>query len=83
MNRRADGVEEECPCNSHTLPPSRTSLSNNDIDPEAARALAKTLRATALTKLEWVESEWVYLCETLLNIYEICLYVVYIYETMV
>ena len=60
---REDGVEAECPCCAHILPPSRTSLSYNKIGPEGARALAETLRTnTALTELECVESVWVYVC---------------------
>ena len=50
---REDGVEAECPCCGHTLPPSRTSLWGNNIGPEGARALAETLRTnTTLTVLE-------------------------------
>ena len=52
-NKRDDGVDAECPCCAHTLPPFCTSLSCNNIGPEGACALAETLRTnTTLTVLE-------------------------------
>ena len=51
-NKRGDVIEAECPCRAHTLTPSRTSLSDNKIGPEGARALGEILRTNmTLTEL--------------------------------
>ena len=71
---RDDGVVPVCLCCTHTLPPSRTSLSWNNIGPEGVRALAETLRTnTTLTKLKWVECVWDYVFVYM--IYVLCMYI--------
>ena len=52
--RERDGiVKADCSCCAHPFPPSRTSLSWNNVGPEGARALAEMLRTNmALTELK-------------------------------